>query len=217
MSLCNSCLLPTALPECEFDGVEECELVKICGVVNQTNVKTLTGSGPSVLYCYRLEVQNCTGSTLCDVQLSLALRWKCSADPAQGVFQQFLSGLNGGAGLYHVSTGSSPNQGVFDITSNIPGATPISADGGWNGEDKTVLFDPVFELPPGKFIVTVCFEVLKSAMPAAGCPLPALFPATADFVSSAPKYSACPILVSTIVGCSPTGVAAPRKGSLSAP
>lgn len=210
-SVCKACMFPSALPACIPD--EYCDLVKLCGVLNITDVQAISSdpeepvpeSVPTTLYAYRIEVANCTDSMLCNAMLSLRLKWKYNNNT---VFQNFISGLNSSLGMYMNGAGILNNQGVYLIRSNIPDAQVVFANGDWDGEpaDAINLFTEPFDLPVGKWLVEVFFSIptafLEGLTDDHG--LPTLFPAEATLRVQAMDNLSCPRTFTALIGCSPT-------------
>ncbi len=198
-SFCDTCHYPTAVESCA--SAFDCERLRICGLVNQTEVLSLTKENDnSTLYIWRLLLSNCGSKKMCDAKLSLALNWKYRVD---SLFQDWVGALN------PVDAAAMPlfplQNAYYSIETNIPGAAPVSGTGAWNGETLTQLFNGDFVLPPGQWIVKVSLEIKNKAMPV-NCPRPVLFPALAQLQAFDPSEGACPASTSALVGCSPDNV-----------
>lgn len=191
MSLCNQiCTLCPSLPSCPTDIVNECENIRTCGLVNCTEVKDLENSAnDSILYCFRLSLENCTGHELCNVDLDLQLKWKYNL-ASNTIFQRLFSLLQ---------------NPTIAATSNLP---EFALDAAWRGDAGSTRVASALSLPTGKYVVEICVQVLKSELELllGECALPSLFPSVLSLDARNSKNNSCPVRVTSLIACSPAAV-----------
>lgn len=189
MSFCDSCLYPNAIASCS--PCADCDALRLCGVVNETAVTSQQNLN-STLWVWRILVSNCSSHKFCDVQMQLQPNWKFAVTQ---IFQN-----------NWVQQIANPVLVHYNIQTNIPGATPVSAPLGWNGLfPNDFLFVTPFMLPPGQFVVQVSLEVANSAMPN-DCPHPTLFPSLVTLTGTDASHGCCPVSTATLIGCHPENV-----------
>lgn len=183
------CATCTKVNDCATCG---CLPVTLGGLVNITNVKDPeVPASDSTIWFWHLQIENCSGKTLCVSTASLVPRWKfrAAASAANQVFQPFLEDVNR----------------IVNITSTIPNFDAIPLN--WfSGQ----LNEFTFMLPPGKFFIDVTAQVLQSEIDQfAGvteCGSVALFPSPFSIVVRPQRNAGCAQTITVEVGCNPDTV-----------
>lgn len=181
------------------DQTSYCGLVNLTGTVNTTEIKSVN-AGDQILYAWRITIENCSDSPLCNAQVRLDLDWKIRTaqigGPTGPIYQFPISGF---PGIVNILVAPDPlTSPTNTFTPNISGPTA------WNGGTFTNLSTVPFDIPIGKVIIEVFVESPKDELnQGEECYLPALFPAIVDINFRSQRGTVCPMTVSTFIGCSP--------------
>lgn len=179
--------------------------IKLCGVVNVTEVDNPEDSDQdAVIYAFRLSIENGTGADYYMGRLILALKWKyhLAVNDGGSIFQDFFGEVDSAEVTITMSTNLPDGivQNLLWTGDGDPWEVPVPEELILNSPDTYL------HIPPGKWVVEVFAQVLKSAIEdliGEDCPLPALFPSIVQLNARNPKSNLFSYTASALIGCAP--------------